>query len=291
MGLIWRASISATLIDLEGSAVVASTPWGVDPSNWFFQICSDKTLGWTEVHFRSEDNPLLSRAVLEEEKRTNSPLVWTQEFEAEFVSLSSAAIIDVTKLLQPDGAPWPEPDHFEFFFVTIDSAIKAGSTADGTAALYCASSRGHLYFLDYDIVQVTAGVLEPWFDGVLARARELMGKRTIVVGPIYVEDTASGPILLEKYPQYTAPLPHQWTAEGKDLRAYATQQYFNGGGIRITETCYRKTVMFKGVTMNHLVMQLSSFALGDKEAGKRADDLMDCATYAASCGFRDWPAK
>jgi hypothetical protein len=33
----------------------------------------------------------------------------------------------------------------------------------------------HLYLLDYDIVQVTAGVLEPWFDHVLARTQKLMG--------------------------------------------------------------------------------------------------------------------
>ena len=39
-----------------------------------------------------------------------------------------------------------------------------------------------LWFLDYDIVQVTAGVLEPWFEGVVARAREIMGKRTLMPG-------------------------------------------------------------------------------------------------------------
>jgi hypothetical protein len=33
MGLLWRASISPTLVDLDGSAVVASTPWGTDPQN------------------------------------------------------------------------------------------------------------------------------------------------------------------------------------------------------------------------------------------------------------------
>jgi hypothetical protein len=218
-------------------------------------------------------------------------LIWRQEFLAEFTALDSAAIIDVSKLLQDNGEPWPEPEYFEFFFVVIDSAIKTGSGADGTAALYCASLRGHLYFLDYDIVQVTAGVLEPWFDGVIARARELIGKRTIRVGPVYVEDTSSGPILLEKYPQHTAALPHQWTAEGKDLRAYATQQYFNGGRIRMTETCYCKTVSFKGVVMNHLWMQLNSFTLGDKNASRRADDLVDCACYAASCGFRPQPVR
>ena len=73
-------------------------------------------------------------------------------------------------------------------------------------------------------MQVTAGVLEPWFDGVVARARELIGARTIAAGPFYVEDAASGPILVEKHPSIVEALPHQWTTEGKDLRAYAVQQ-------------------------------------------------------------------
>ena len=239
MGLLWRASISPTLVDLDGFAVVASTPWGTDPKNWFFQICNDKTLGWAELHARSEDNPFLSRTALAEEKRRNSPLVWRQEFEAEFTSLDAAALIDVTKLLQPNGEPWPEPERLELVFVVIDSAIKTGAGVDGTAALFCGVT-GHrpedrrLYFLDYDIVQVTAGVIEPWFDGVVTRTREIMGRRTLMPGAIYVEDAASGPILIEKYPQIVEPLPHQWTAEGKDLRAYAVQGYFNGGQIRIT---------------------------------------------------------
>jgi hypothetical protein len=137
MGLLWRASISPTLVDLDGSAVVASTPWGTDPQNWFFQICNDKSLGWVELHAKSEDNPYLSRDALAEEKRRNHPLVWRQEFEAEFTSLDAAALIDVTKLLQPKGEPWPEPERFDLVFVVIDSAIKTGASADGTAALFC----------------------------------------------------------------------------------------------------------------------------------------------------------
>ena len=110
-------------------------------------------------------------------------------------------------------------------------------------------------------------------------------------GAIYVEDAASGPILIEKYPQIVEPLPHQWTAEGKDLRAYAVQSFFNGGRVRIAEDCYRKTVSFKGVTINHLWTQLNSFVLGDKEASKRADDLLDASVYAASIAFRPRPMK
>ena len=294
MGLLWRASISPTLVDLDGFAIVASTPWGTDPKNWFFQICNDKTLGWAELHARSEENPFLPRESLAEEKRSNHPLVWRQEFEAEFTSLDAAALIDVTKLLQSDGEPWPEPERLDLMFVVIDSAIKTGASADGTAALFCAVTGQHptqrrLWLLDYDIVQVTAGVLEPWFDGVVARAREIMGKRTLMPGKIYVEDASSGPILIEKYPRFTEALPHQWTTEGKDLRAYAAQSFFNGGRVRMTEHCYRKVVSFKGVAINHLWTQLNSFVLGDKQASKRADDLLDCAVYAASVAFRQTP--
>ena len=229
--------------------------------------------------------------VLAEEKRSNHPLVWRQEFEAEFTSLDAAALIDVTKLLQSDGEPWPEPERLDLMFVVIDSAIKTGASADGTAALFCAVTGQHptqrrLWLLDYDIVQVTAGVLEPWFDGVVARAREIMGKRTLMPGKIYVEDASSGPILIEKYPRFTEALPHQWTTEGKDLRAYAAQSFFNSGRVRMTKHCYRKVVSFKGVAINHLWTQLNSFVLGDKQASKRADDLLDCAVYAASVAFR-----
>ena len=62
MAIIWKASISPTLIDIADSyAVAASTPWGTDPANFFFQICNDKSLGWVEMHARSEDNPYLPR--------------------------------------------------------------------------------------------------------------------------------------------------------------------------------------------------------------------------------------
>src|SRR6516164_1159302 len=83
------------------------------------------------------------RQALAEEKRTNSPLIWRQEFEGEFTSLDSAALIDVTKLLQPDGTPWPDSDRYDSIFVVIDSAIKVNPNADGTAALYCGVTATH----------------------------------------------------------------------------------------------------------------------------------------------------
>ena len=72
-------------------------------------ICNDKTLGWLETARRSEDNPLWSREVLAEEKRSNSPLVWPQEYEAEFTSLDAAALIDAPSSCSPMASPGQSP--------------------------------------------------------------------------------------------------------------------------------------------------------------------------------------
>ncbi len=62
VGLLWRASIAPTLVDLNGSATVASTPWGVDPANWFYQICNDKKLSAGSSCMRRVRPTLTSRA-------------------------------------------------------------------------------------------------------------------------------------------------------------------------------------------------------------------------------------
>jgi hypothetical protein len=79
--------------------------------------------------------------------------------------------------------------------------------------------------------------------------------------------------------------------EGKDVRAYAVEGYMNSGRVRITEHAYNKTVLFKEIQMNHLWMQLNSFVMGDKEAHKRSDDLLDACVYAASVVSRERPAE
>jgi hypothetical protein len=106
-----------------------------------------------------------------------------------------------------------------------------------------------------------------------------------------VEDAAAGSVILETYDRRTEALPSSWTAKGKDLRAYAVEQYMNSGRVRICERAYRKTVPFKELTMNHLWAQLNSFVMGDREASKRSDDLLDAAVYAASVACLDRPRE
>jgi hypothetical protein len=141
------------------------------------------------------------------------------------------------------------------------------------------------------VLQVGAGKIGPWFEMVWGRCRELMGKRTLQVGPCFVEDAAGGTVILETYGGKTQPLPSQWMMLGKDLRCYAVENYMNSGRVRMTERAYTKTVLFKEPTMNHLWAQLNGFVMGDREASKRSDDLLDAVVYAASVACLPRPTE
>jgi hypothetical protein len=296
MPLVWASSLAPTLLDYKGNAVAASTPFGMSPANFFFQIAQSTELDWHEFVAPSSQNPFLPADELEDIRLRSNPLIWRQEYMAEFTSLDGAALFNLANMLRPDGTPWPEPERFEVFYCCIDSAMKTGSANDGTAVVYCALTSARsmppiLWLLDWDIVQVGAGVIGPWFNMVWARCWELAGSRTLNWGPAYVEPAAAGNVIIEQYQGKTEALPTQWMSLGKDLRAYQVEQFMNSGRVRLTEHAYNKTVPFKELRMNHLWSQLNGFVMGDKEAAKRSDDLLDATVYAASVASLEFPPE
>jgi hypothetical protein len=297
MPMVWASSLAPTLLDYRGSVVAASTPFGMNPSNFFFQISNSKELGWDEFLAPSASNPFLDPSELEDIQRRSNPLVWRQEYCAEFTSLDGAALFNLANMLTADGEPWPEPAHFQLFYCCIDTAMKSGSANDGNGVVYVAltemkSPEGPvMWILDWDLMQVSAGTIGPWFEMVWDRCRELMGERTLRAGPCFVEDTAAGTIILETYGALTEALPSTWLGKGKDLRAYAVESFMNSGRVRMTERAYYKTVQFKELTMNHLWTQLNGFVMGDCEAAKRSDDLLDAAVYCASVAYLERPIE
>jgi Terminase RNaseH-like domain len=269
----------------------------MNPSNFFFQIASSKEMGWKERVAPTSDNPFRDRDELADIQRRTNPLVWRQEYMAEFTSLDGAALFNLANMLQPDGTAWPEPKTFQMFYCAIDTAMKTGSANDGTAVVYVALTETHrrqnpiMWILDWDLLQVGAGKIGPWFEMVWARCRELTDKRTLGIGPCFIEDTAAGTIILETYGGKTEPLPSSWLVKGKDLRCYAVEEYMNSGRVRLTERAYLKTVQFKELTMNHLWSQLNGFVMGDREAHKRSDDLLDACVYCASVACLERPVE
>jgi hypothetical protein len=91
--------------DYGGEALVCSNSAGRNPDNFFYNICTDPQYGFREFHATTLDNPLLPKRALkecledwlarrarfrEDLRKDNDPLVYAQEYLAEFVDWSAS---------------------------------------------------------------------------------------------------------------------------------------------------------------------------------------------------------
>lgn len=289
---IWEKSIKPTMLTRRGCAWVFSTPNGVDPENFFYQVCNDEKLGFQQFHAPTSSNPYVPPDELEKERLNNHPLVWRQEFEALFVDWSGVAFFELEKLTV-DGKGVPFPEHCDGVFAVIDSAMKDGSGNDGTAVVYCALSKhtGHpLIVLDWDIVQINSDLLVTWLPNVfnqLEHYAKLTRARAGSLGA-FIEDKASG-ITLNQHSARVGwpaqPINGDITGIGKDGRAVACSGSVYRGEVKLSVNALEKVKEYKGQTKNHLVSQVVGYRIGDKDAYKRADDLADGFMYGVIIGL------
>jgi hypothetical protein len=289
---IYSAAITPTPLDYEGRVVVASTPNGIDPGNFFWRVNNQAALGFLPgvFHAPSHRNPMLPRAELTRLEKQHPPLVYRQEFLAEFVDLSGTALFSIAACLREDGRPFDVPDILDTVFAVIDSGIKGGREHDATAAVYFGINLytdPGLYVLGWEAVEVGANSIEEWFRLVAGRlvAYGDTSRLRLGVRPVYVEPAGLGEVLLAKFPADTEAIGTKLVARGKDLRALEAVQSINGGKVRIAAEAFDHTCSLKGVVRNHFIAQLASFRVGDKDAFRRADDLLDCATYGTILAF------
>ena len=169
-------------------------------------------------------------------------------------------------------------------FAVIDTAVKDGQEHDGTAVIYFALDHGQVEYklaiLDWDIIQIEGASLEVWlptvFQNLEAFAKTHKARRGNVGA--WIEDKASGSILLQQARNRgwnANVIESTLTAAGKDERAISISSYHYRGLVKTTRTAYDKTVTYKRETRNHLLTQVTGFRVGDKDAYKRADDLLD----------------
>jgi hypothetical protein len=297
---IWEKAIKPTLYDLGGEVLVSSNSAGKNPDNFFYNICTDPQYGFYEYHATTLDNPLLPkqlahenlagwlerRALFQEElKKNNDPLVYAQEHLAEFVDWSGVAFFSREKLLD-NNQPVPYPAHCDGVFAVIDTASKTGTDNDATAVTYFAVNRhggAPLLILDWDIVQIEGATLENWLPSVFRRLEELATMcraRSGSVGAM-IEDKNSGTILLQQARRRgmkAHAIESKLTAMGKDERAFDVSGYVHQSLVKYTEHAFNKVSVYKGKSRNHLVEQIESFRIGDKDSD-REDDLLDTFCY------------
>lgn len=299
---IWEKSIKPTLLDYTGKCVVMSNANGISPDNFLYQICEDdqKKYGFAQYHAPSAQNPHIPErtrdetveehqarrdAIFEELRLQNHPLVYQQEYLAEFVSWDGVAFFSSDKMLV-DGKPVPRPALCDAVFAVIDTAVKDRVEHDGTAVSFYAVSRhiGHrIVLLDWDVIQIEGALLEVWLPTVYQKLEALAkacGARGGSLGA-FIEDKVSGTILIQQARRrgwVAHSIDSKLTAAGKSERAISVSGYFYQGLFKITQEAFDKVATFRGATRNHWLAQVTGFRVGSKE-NNDADDLLDTFTY------------
>jgi phage terminase large subunit-like protein len=288
---IWEKSIKPALLDYGGNAIAASTPNGDDPDNFFWKLCNDQRLGFGEYHAPTHTNPYLPEIEIAKLQDENAPLVYSQEYLANFVDWKGAAFFGIDSLLI-EGQPAEPTIGPDAVFAVVDTAIKDGKEHDGTAVTYFAVSKHHgikLCILDWDIVQIKGDLLENWMPNVYRRCEELAAQYKARGGSIgaFIEDKQTGTILIQQAERRGLPgraVDSKLTAAGKDARAISVSGYVHQGMVKISRHAYDKVINFKGITRNHFISQVCGFRIGIKD---QMDDLFDTFCYGISLALGD----
>jgi hypothetical protein len=285
----WNLSISPTLLDYSGSAVVMSTPNGISQDNFFWRICNEPEHGFTEFHAPTSTNPYMPAAELTRLEATKPPLVFSQEYNAKFIDWSGVQFFDLANCLV-DGNPVPYPAKCDMVFATIDTAVKTGRENDATAVCFWARSRfaGHpLILLDWEVIQIEGDLLATWLPGVFRRLNDFATACSARMGSVgtWIEDKVSGTILLQQAKRRNWPahaIDSVLTSLGKDERAISVSDYVYQGKVKISAHAYDKIVTFKERSRNHMLTQVFGFRIGVEN---KEDDLLDAFVYGIACSL------
>jgi phage terminase large subunit-like protein len=282
---IWEKAIKPSLLDYIGEAWVFSTPNGKDDDQFFYRVCTDPKFRFKQFHAPTSANPYMPASEIAQLEEDNDPLVFLQEYLAEFVDWSGAAFFSIDKMMV-DGQPVDIDWRVDQIFATIDTASKEGTEHDGTGVIIWAKSKydGHpLVVLDWDVVQIKASVLIEWLPGIERQLEDYARNLRAREGSLgcWIEDMSSGIQLLqsaEAAGMQTHAIDSKLTAAGKEGRAIAASPYVYQGKVKISRAAFDKVLTYRGMTKNHFLDQVCGFRMGQKKRD-HLKDLLDCWTY------------
>src|SRR5208282_3417465 len=293
-------------LDYNGRAIVLSNTAGEDPENFFWQICNIPEMGFKQFHAPTHQNPTIPKQdpretfdqwmakrvkTLQKLRTDNPPLVYQQEYLAQFVNWDGVAFFEKSKLLIGEGkhlAGLVGIQACDSVFSIIDSATKTGKENDGTAVVFFAvnvRAGGQVYpliILDWDLQQIEGALLERWLPSVFTRLEDFAKRYKARMGSIgtWIEDKSSGMVLLQQAASRNWPaqaIDSKLTSLGKTERAIDVSGHVYTHKVKLSAEAYDKTSTYKGVSRNHLISQVVGFRVGTKDPAD--DDLLDAFCY------------
>ncbi len=292
---IWEKAIKPSLLDFRGQAWAFSTPNGKNDDQFFYRACTDPKLGFYEQHAPTSANPYLPADEIANLPLENDPLVYQQEYLAEFVDWSGSAFFSIESLLV-DGQPVTVDWRVDQVYAVVDSASKADQQHDSTAVMFYLRSIHSgipLVIADWDIVKIEASLLVNWIPAINARLEEIATQYRARQGNlgIWIEDKDSGVMLNQAVPRTgirSHPIDSKITGIGKEGRAIAASPYVYQGKVKFSEHAYNKTKSHKQQTKNHAIDQICGFRMGQKASEYKGQrDLLDTFTYGVLIGLGD----
>ena len=106
----------------------------------------------------------------------------------------------------------------------------------------------------------------------------------------HIEDKASGMVLIQQAGRRgwpAAAIDSRLTAVGKDERAISVSGYVFRHQVMLSRPAFEKVTNYKGTNRNHFIGQVTGFRIGDKDAAKRDDDLLDTFCYGVALALGD----
>jgi len=298
---IFYRSLIPTIVDRPDSQVwVASTPNG--RQGFFFNIFSENTL-WQKFHAPSSSNPFLPAAELEQIRLQSNPLVWQQEFLADFVSFDGAEFLPLDLMLN-NGDPYdlpctPTGELKLLIFAVADTSFGGNgrgekTDSDGTAFLICGlqphapDGLPRVFLLDWGIEQITSHLLSNYFENIISLMEDWANKSCYPQAPmLYVEDAGAGRTTLQQMGSLglrVDAIPSKMMSVGKDSRVLTASRYLNLKQVCMTQHALQKKTSFKNRNANHLVEQITNYKINDPKRHTRSDDLTDAFSYAVMLG-------
>ena len=293
-----------SLYDYGGQALVCSNAAGKDLDNFFYNICTDPRHGFHEHHATTMDNPLLPKRLADESEEDwlrrreqfradliseNDPLVYAQEYLADFVDWSGVAFFNRENLLV-DSRPVSFPPICDAVFAVIDTASKTGTDNDATAVTFFAIDKhfggAPLLILDWDIVQIEGAILESWLPNIFDRLEELARLCHARSGSLgaFIEDKNSGTILLQQarrreMPAYPIESSRQWA---RTKEPYPSPVMCTAGSLNILSTLLTKRSSTSGMRGITCLIKSRAFGSATTMATEKTTSSIPSATASPS---------